>query len=193
MPAVAVVAVPARRLEGLAEVVEQEAATAVALLRVAAHHLDTRPVELTPVLLFDRGRLDLRRVPISPSAETSPLGRSSTAPTSSRRDSAVAELRLTQAGLLAQRPWIDRAVVREDGLRHALDLVGIDVPAAGEEAAEPEILGAVVEACLGRLAVASGAADLLVVGVERIARPRGGRRSGRSACRCPFRTRSWRR
>src|SRR5829696_1001095 len=48
---VAVVAVPAGRLEGLPEVREHEAAPAAARLGIRAHHVDARTVERAPVLL----------------------------------------------------------------------------------------------------------------------------------------------
>ena len=54
-----------------------------------------------------------------------------------------------------------------DRVEHLRDLVDLDVP-AGEEAPQPDVLGAVEEHDLGRLAVAPRAPDLLVVGVERL-------------------------
>ena len=54
-PCVAVVAVPARVDDLLAEVAEQQAAPAVGGLGVAAHHLDARPHHL-PALLGDLAR-----------------------------------------------------------------------------------------------------------------------------------------
>src|SRR5439155_10840245 len=52
----AVVAVAARRREALAEVGEHELAPAAAAVRVRAHHLDARAIELVTALLLVPGR-----------------------------------------------------------------------------------------------------------------------------------------
>src|ERR1700759_4537416 len=57
MAGITVVAVAARRLVDLPEVLEQERAPAAAALRVGAHHLDPRAVEGVPALI---GLLRLR-------------------------------------------------------------------------------------------------------------------------------------
>ena len=51
--------------------------------------------------------------------------------------------------------------------QHLRELVDLDVP-AGEEAPQAEVLRAVEQHDLGGLAVAAGAPDLLVVGVQRL-------------------------
>jgi hypothetical protein len=71
-----------------------------------------------------------------------------------------------QAGGLAQAGVVGRVVAVRQGPGHRPELAGSDPGAAGEEAAQPQVPGPVEQHGVGRLAVAAGPAQLLVVGVE---------------------------
>ena len=99
---------------------------------------------------------------------TSPSGSTSTAPASSSRDDGGRELGLRELGLGLQLGRLDGAAVLAHRREHLGDLVDLDVAGPGEEAPQPDVLAAVEEHGVGRLAVAARAAELLVVGVERL-------------------------
>ena len=119
----------------------------------------------------------------------------STAPASSRREHGGRELRLRQlASRSCSSVGVDRAVAaRLRRPRPPRSARRRRRARAGEEPPQPEVLGAVEEHRLGpaRRRARRGRPP----GSRRRAtrRSRRGRRSARSACRCPCRTRSWRR
>ena len=78
------------------------------------------------------------------------------------------ELGLRELRALLQVGRLERVGGGADGLGDVAHLIGADLAAAREEASQPEVLGAVEEHRLGRLAVAPGAADLLEVRVDRL-------------------------
>ena len=115
----------------------------------------------------DGDRLAARRAVARPGV-TSPSGRICTAPASSSRESAVASFVWLSSVASCSRPGSTGPPAVLDRLQDGADLGQVDLPAAGEEAAQAEVLGAVEEHGLGGRAVAPGAPDLLVVGVERL-------------------------
>ncbi len=192
----AVVAVPARRLERLAEVGEDEAAPAVVGLGVGAHHVHARAVERAPVALGLGRRLDrlLAAGPVvaaaRPRRRAAPRPRPP--PRAARR--AVASLVWLELGRLLQRaPARPGRPRRCTASRPCASSATLDLPAAGEEAPQAEVLGAVEEHALGRLAVAARRARPPGSRRRATRRSRRGRPSARSACRRPCRTRWWRR
>jgi hypothetical protein len=76
------------------------------------------------------------------------------------------ELRLAHLELVAQLAGVDGLAVAADGLRDGGDVVGVDVARGGEEAPQPEVLGAPQQQRPGRLAVAPAAPALLQVAVD---------------------------
>ena len=97
-----------------------------------------------------------------------------------QQDRAAAAGRLDERRQRVQPLALGRAALR-------LDLLLDPLAGAGEILRRPEQPG------LGRLAVAPGAAGLLVIGLDRTWGSRHGRRGARRACRCPCRRRSSRR
>ena len=130
--------------------------------------------------------------PRSPVAATEPSGRTSTAPTSSSRPSAVSSLDSDRsvASLSSDASTGSAAGRRASPPSRA----GRGRPGrAGEELAQPEVLGAVQQQGAAP-ARRHGRRGRPPASRRRSTRPRrGARRSARWACRCPCRTRSWRR
>src|SRR5215475_6165433 len=150
-----VVAVPARAGIVLAEVREQERAAAAGVLGVAAHHLEPRALDLILTLGLhlggsDRGRNVERAGPSHLAACLPDCG---------------AEIDKTdeRAGQLPRRP--SRGSVGER-CRSARDRRAADA-ARGQVNRGSEVLRPEEQPRVGRFLVAAGAADLLVVGVER--------------------------
>ena len=168
-PGATVVAVPARRLEGLAEVRQHELAPAGGRLGVAAHHVQPRAVELAAILLVLQRLLDrlVERRGAGGGGDVAAGQDLDRARVLQARDRG-GELGLRQLGALLQLGRAERAGRGPDGLGDVAQLVGSDLPAAGEEAPQPKVLGPVEEDRVGGLAVAPRAPDLLVVRVDRL-------------------------
>lgn len=69
---------------------------------------------------------------------------------------------------VAQLAWLVGFGDFVDRVQHSLDDRPVDLAAAGEEAVQVEVRAAVEEDCVGRFSVAPCAADLLIVGVQRV-------------------------
>ena len=170
---VAVVAVEARDLVLLAEVAEDVVAAAAFGSRRrsasspggcgrtrGARRSRGRPAGPRP---RGSGRRRARRT--SPPSAISSQPASSSRPTASSTFERESSRRSTSAaGSASPSGRLDRVADR-------LQVLAVDPARAAEEAADRFVLGPVEEDRLGGLAVAPGAADLLVVGVDRVRRP----------------------
>src|SRR5829696_1506343 len=164
---VAVVAVAARSLKGLTEVAQDERTPAAVVLRVSTHHLEPRPIECAPLLGALHRPLDVLALdPLRAYLAVGPdLHRSDFLEPGERRG----QLRLADLEPLAELGGIDGPGVIGDLLGHLLDGVAVHT-STGEEPPHAHVLRPVEEHGFGRLAVAPRAPDLLVVGVDGVAR-----------------------